>query len=441
MTEQIEQQRQGPERKLSVSDPLPRTEAENREPEQTEETERAEAEAHIEGNKLVNTLATNTGDNAEVQNSKNRLVSKNFKMLRTCGPAHLADRARDVQLTINNNLIVPLQQEWKKVFKPEETKGGSAALKKEFLPAFGNPIKNMLSQASEGLVVIEGGRVCNRVGHAAGYMRELDIMLKDPLLRESATTNPQIKQQIRAVRAYITGVRRFFRGVLDGDPNWTAAMKQLKPERPVSADMRNGRMALHMLALLGASGMALISGLIDLKNKTPSAYTLAWLGIAGYTAGAFRGRHATIVKQLGFLPDAKWESLGITGEDGVRIFELIRNTKNKKRREARKQLLKNEITAQQYIDVVLGKDPQGDDKRIANKLQAIARKGRETFRMMVVNIAGVTDGAAVKLCKDMIGNGMNSQKAAAKLAEAQKAQREEAGKEPASPAPEKHPSH
>ena len=225
----IEQQRLSPERKTSVGDPLRRTEAENREPVQTEETERAEAEGHIELSKLGNTLATNPGDNEEAQNAKNRLVRKQCELLKKRGPPHLAERARDVQLSINNRLIVPLQQEWKKVFKPEETKGGSAALKKEFLPAFGNPIKNMLSQASEGLVVIEGGRVCNRVGLAAGRMRELDIMLKDPLLRESATTNPQIKQQIRAVRAYITSVRRFFRGVLDGDPVWAAALKQIPP--------------------------------------------------------------------------------------------------------------------------------------------------------------------------------------------------------------------
>ena len=404
----VEQQRQDPEQKRFEGNPLLRSETENREPVPTREGARSTVEGQTNRNQLATGLTANPGDNAEAQNAKNRLVRKKCEALKKLGAPHLAEAARNAQLAINDTLILPLQQEWKRVFQPEQqTDGISVTTRTEYRNAFGNPIKSMLSGASEDIVMISGGRVCNRVGHAAGYMRELDIMLKDPLLKESITDNPQIKQQIRRTREYVISVRRFFKGVLDGDPVWRDTMKTLRPERKVSGAMRNGKMAMHMLALLGASGMALICGLIDIKNKKLSPYTLAWLGLAGYTSGAFRGRHATITEQLRFLPDAKWEALGITGEEGRRLIDRV-NRNTKKSRDARRKLLKGESTPQQYIEMIMGKDPQGDDLATAKHLRTIAAKGPEAFTYMVRSITGVTDRSAKILFKDMIGSGTNS---------------------------------
>ncbi|MDD5751460.1 MAG: hypothetical protein PHS73_02985 [Candidatus Peribacteraceae bacterium] len=415
MTEQPREQRQSTERPPFRSDPLRRTPQENREPVETEETERAEADGLIQSRKFEQTLTIDPKDNAEAQNAKNRLVRRNCEAFKKRGPPHLAEAARDAQLTINDRIILPLQQEWRRVFLPEQPMDGmSPTTRREYRTAFGDPLKKMLEHASTEAVIIYGGRVCNRVGLAAGRMRELDHMLKDPLLRESAIANPQIRQHIRAVRASIINVRRFFKGLQDGDPAWRDTMQLIRPERRTSAAMEQGKMALKMLALLAASGMALLSGLIDIKNKKISPYTLAWLGIAGYTAGAFRGRHAAIVQQLDFLPKAEWEALGITGEDGVLLFDRIRR-KTKQAREARQKLLKKEITPQQYIEALLGKNPQGNDARIAKKLMEIAAKGPETFIYMVKCISGVTDRAAQTLWKDMARNGTNSKTAGAAI--------------------------
>lgn len=415
-----QRQERGPELEKFRLNPLRRTAAENRERVPTREGERAAAKRLAEGHKLVAGLDTDPGDDPMRQEAKNNVTNMSLKNLKDAKTSALEKNCKEVQTEINNTRITPLLQRWNSVFLPDDPKDLDSRSLKEYRTAFGDPIKGMLTQAGKGIVMITGGRVCNRVGYAAGWMRELDKMLHSPLLRSSATENPALKEHIGRVRGYITEVHRFFKGVLDGDPAWTQAMQLLKPERKKSADIEQGKMAMKMLCILVALGMTLISGLIDIKNGKLSFYTIAWLGIAGYLGGAFKGRHAAIADQLKFMTNAKWEALGINGDTGARLTNRIKS--NSKSSGMLKQIKAGKATPEQYIQMLVGDDPQGEDALTAQKPREVAAKGTNTFIYMMEKILAVTDPTAKVLFKDFQKSGINSRTVAADARKALPAQ-------------------
>ncbi|MDO8468300.1 MAG: hypothetical protein Q7S29_00895 [Candidatus Peribacter sp.] len=274
-------------------------------------------------------------------------------------------------------------------------------------------IEAILDQAQrEGLVTVWNGRVSNRVGYAAPWIEELKEMRSGPDLTE--------KQKQAVLK-----VERFFQMVLDGDPVWAQTQRIMNQKRPESLAVQRGKGALKMLGVLAIAGMALISGLLDMKNKKISPYTLAWLGLTGWSVGFFKGQAATVRGQLAFVPTKEWENLcqklALRGKDGVEFINFIQKKHQGKNRAKLQELLKKgreqkKVDPKEYLKLLVGDKPQGPDALMEAKLKALSP---QELYSLCLNLTSVTDREANALIRDFTEHNVNSQTTAPDLKQLQ----------------------
>ncbi|MDD4628900.1 MAG: hypothetical protein PHE68_05965 [Candidatus Peribacteraceae bacterium] len=270
-----------------------------------------------------------------------------------------------------------------------------------------------LNCQQDGLVTVEGNKLCNRVGYAAQRIERLDAMLK-----QGDITADQKK--------YIGRVRGFFQAVMDGDRNWTKVREGLHQKREWSPAMKEARGAARMLAFLAASALALVATLMDMKNKKLSPYTIAWIGIAAGIAGAFEGTGKATERQMKFFTSSDWESLNLNGKESGRAIEMIYNAHKRKGKNDRelsdkfqKQLREKKITGksvspQEYIRWVVGENPAAEDKAAEVKLTEIASTGK--FDYFIRSVLSVSDAPARSVFLDLVTHNSNSRSVSAELA-------------------------
>lgn len=298
------------------------------------------------------------------------------------------------------------------------------SLKKIYL----NRVDSMLKQAqSEGLVMVYGGRLANRVAYADTWIRELDDILEgkmDPVTRQRKNAPFLTPQQ----RQYIQKVRALFQAVLDGDPACAKIQRSITEKPPQSEAMRKAGNAMKLLGLMAAAGMALLSGLLDIKNGRLSAYTLAWLGLTGWSLGYFKGRDAVVTQQLQFVRTPQWEKLckdlGLKGKAGEELLSALHTAhRSGKKSQAIAKLLKENqqrgtLDRDAYIKILCGENPQGNDAELADKLKNI---NPQQLFFLARSLYGVTDPTALALLSGFVENGTNSESATAELTEARRA--------------------
>lgn len=277
-------------------------------------------------------------------------------------------------------------------------------------------IEEMLDQAQrEGLVTVYNGRVSNRVGYVAAWIEELDTMLegsKDPTTgkrKDGDILTPRQKQAI--IR-----IKQFFQEVLNGDPVLAQAQKRMESQkRPESDAVRRGKGALKMLGVLAMAGMALISGLLDIKNKKISPYTLAWLGLTGWSVGFFKGQAETVRSQLAFVPTKEWENLAqklaIKGQEGVNFIDFIQKAHKGKNGKKTLDLLKKgreqkKVNPKELIPLLVGENPQGPDAQMEAKLKTLSPM---ELYALCLNLTSVTDRDANALIRDFVQHNVNSE--------------------------------
>ena len=322
---------------------------------------------------------------------------------------HLIESQKKAQAVVGAYLA-SLKQDLKENFPEEDFRAASRAHAK----GIQRKIEAMLDQAQrEGLVTVYNGRIANRVGYAAAWIEELKQMRSGPDL------TPGQKQAIMRVE-------RFFQTVLDGDPAWTQAYKIVHQKRPESDAVRRVKGALKMLGVLAAAGMAFISGILDMKNKQVSPYTLAWLGLTGWSVGFFKGQGETVRNQLAFVPTKDWETLcqklALKGQNGVDFIAFIQRAHQSKKGKKALELLKKarpqaRLNPQEYIPLLVGENPQGPDAQMEATLKTLSPAQLYT---LCLHVTSVTDRTANALLRDFIQNNVNSQTTAGDLRQLQK---------------------
>ena len=330
----------------------------------------------------------------------------------------LIEMKRGAQAKVDQYLTA-LREEVKTAFAGEDLR----PLSRSYGKSIAQKVDRMMEEAQKwGLVVEYGGRVCNRVGYASAWIATLteDIEHLESLSKAHPGSNP-FRKQIDAMK----NVRSFFQEVIKGEPEWAQVQEQLDTiaKRPQSEAMRKGKGALRMLGVLAAGGIALLGGLMDIKNGTLSVYTLAWFGLTGWGLGLFKGHAEVVRRQLAFVPDKDWESLcqslGLTGQSGVEFITSLKLAHKQKSGKKAMEILNSKETQKQrsldpstYIPLLVGKNPQGNDAFIAAKLK---RLSSEQLYMLCSNITSVTDRTANALLCDFIEHDVNSRSAAADL--------------------------
>ncbi|MFH1444633.1 MAG: hypothetical protein ABIG34_04595 [Candidatus Peregrinibacteria bacterium] len=334
-----------------------------------------------------------------------RILQKEFeKAKKKSEVPHLIEGQQRAQAVIGA-YITTLRQDLRESFPEEEFSTPSRAYAK----GIQRKIENMLNQAQrDGLVTVWNGRVANRVGYAAAWIKELKTMRSGPDLTERQKRD-------------IAQVERFFQMVLDGDPAWTKAYNTVHTKRPESAAIRRGKGALKMLGVLAAAGMVLLSGFLDAKNKKLSPYTLAWLGLTGWAVGFFKGQSETVRNQLKFVPTKEWENLckkiSLKGQNGVDFITFIQRahkTKNGKKALAllKKGREQGKVNPQEYIPLLVGEKPQGEDAALEAKLKSLSP---EQLYLLCKHLTSVTDRTANALLRDFMLQNVNSQTVAPDL--------------------------
>ncbi|MDD5041325.1 MAG: hypothetical protein PHX87_03575 [Candidatus Peribacteraceae bacterium] len=317
---------------------------------------------------------------------------------------HLIDRQKNAQAVIGA-YMQGLKQDLRAGFTEEDFRQPSRAHGKSIQ----RKIEAMLDQAQrEGLVTVWNGRVANRVGDAAAWIEELQQMRNGPDL------SPKQKQAVMRVE-------RFFQMVLEGDPVYAQTQRAMSQKRPDSLAVQRGKGALKMLGVLAMAGMTLLSGLLDMKNRRISPYTLAWLGLTGWSVGFFRGQAKVVRDQLAFVPTKEWENLcktlNIKGQDGVDMIAFIQRAHKQKNGKKALELLKKgrqqkQVNPQEYVRVLLGENPQGPDALMAAKLKTLSPA---QLYALCQNLTSVTDREANALIRDFVEHNVNSQTVAPDL--------------------------
>lgn len=369
---------------------LRRSPAENR-PLQPRDAERQDAEnARDLG---MTTLAV------EMLPREGRMLQKQWEKAQKKSTApHLIESQKRAQAVIGASLQ-QVKQDLREAFTEEDFSTASRAYGK----GIQRKIEAMIDQAQrEGLVTVYNGRVCNRVGYAAAWIDQLKKIRSGPDLTA--------KQKQAVLR-----VEQFFQMALDGDPAWAKAHAIVNQKRPESDAVRRGKGALKMLGVLAAAGMTLLSGFLDMKNKRLSPYTLAWLGLTGWSVGFFKGQSETVRRQLDFVPTKDWENLcrhlAIKGQDGVDFITFIQRahkTKNGKKalELLKKSRTKGAVNPQEYIPLLVGENPQGPDAAIAAKLKTLSPA---QLYLLCRHLTAVTDRTANALLRDFTLHNVNSQ--------------------------------
>jgi len=301
--------------------------------------------------------------------------------------------------------LASLRQDLRESFPEEDFSTASRAYAK----GIQRKIEAMLTQAQrEGLVTVFNGRISNRVGYAAVWIEELKKMRGGPDLTERQ-------------KRVIAEVEHFFQMVLDGDPQCARAYRVINAKRPESAATRRGKDALKMLGVLAAAGMALLSGFLDAKNKRISPYTLAWLGLTGWSVGLFTGQSETVRNQLKFVPTKEWETLSnklsLKGQQGVDFITFIQSAHKTKNGKKAMELLKKgrqqqKVDTQEYIPLLVGENPQGEDAALEAKLKSLSP---EQLYMLCAQVTSVKDRTANALLRDFMLQNVNSQTVAPDL--------------------------
>lgn len=332
---------------------------------------------------------------------------------------HLVQRQREVAAVIGaylqNLKVDPLRESFSAHPDPKVN-----SLFKGYL----SRVDGMLNQAQrEGLVIVYGGRLTNMVAYADTWIRELTNILEgemDPVTRQrknAAFLTPQQKQ-------YLQKVRSFFQAVMDGDPAYAQVQRAIADKPPQSEAMRKGMGALKLLGIAAAAGMALLSGLLDIKNGRLSPYTLAWLGLTGWSLGYFKGRDAVVMQQLQFVRTAEWErlckDLNLKGKAGGELLlTLHRAHQHGKKSQAIAKLLKDNrqqgaLDRDAYIKILCGENPQGNDAQIAAKLKNVSP---QQLFFLARSLYGVTDPTAFALLSGFVESNTNSQTVTPELTE------------------------
>ncbi|MDD5102859.1 MAG: hypothetical protein PHX93_00495 [Candidatus Peribacteraceae bacterium] len=321
---------------------------------------------------------------------------------------HLIESQKRTQAVIGA-YMQGLKQDLRAGFTEEEFRQSSRAHGK----GIQRRIEAMLDQAQrEGLVTVWNGRVANRVDYAAAWIEELQQMRNGPDL------TPKQKQAVLQVE-------RFFQLVLDGDPVWAHTQKIMSQRRPDSLAVQRGKGALKMLGVLALGGMALLSGLLDMKNKRVSPYTLAWLGLTGWSVGFFKGQAKIVRDQLSFVPTKEWENLCqklvLKGKDGVTFIDDIQKKHKGKNGPKLRKLLKKgreqkRVDPKEYIKLLVGENPQGPDAQMEAKLKTLSPAELYT---LCFNLAFVDDRTANALLRDFTEHNVNSQTVAPDLKQLQ----------------------
>ncbi len=379
-----------------VRQALARNAAENR-PSDAREAERRDAENSRDFDLL--TMAV------EMLPREGRILQKELEKIRKKSETpHLVERQKNVQAVIGA-YMEGMRRNLKDHFLETNFSARSQAYAKDVLGKIGV----IFDEAQrKGLVTVFGGRVCNRVAYATEWINRLTAM------RSGADLTPRQK-------AMIQEVERFFQQILTSDPVHAQAQRTMSQKRPESAAVREGKNALKMLGVLAMAGMALLSGLLDIKNKKISPYTLAWLGLTGWGAGFFKGQSAIVRDQLAFVPSQEWENLcrqlAIKGQDGVDFIDFIQKKHRGKNGAKLLVLLKKgrqqkKVDTKEYIKLLVGETPQGPEALMEAKLKTLSP---EQLYMLCSHLTSVTNKSANALIRDFIKNGVNSQTTAPEM--------------------------
>lgn len=326
-------------------------------------------------------------------------------------PKELAAKAKEASFRLNDYMrqlrdetpgsaVAQERQSFKRESVSKDTRQHDAGILKQIDEMFVNC-------QQDGLVTVYGNRLCNRVGYAAGRVRQLDEMLQ-----RGDITDDQKK--------YIRRVRAFFQTAMDGDPAWTDVQQRLHGKKESSPAMENAAGAARFLALLAAATLAIVASLLDLKNKKLSLYTMAWIGIAAGLGGAFVGKDKIAAGQLNFFTKSDWESLNLSGKDGRRAIEMVNRAYKRKgktdrtfteqyrrQREGTPSPNAKPIGTQEYINWLAGEHPtDATDIAAKKKIESIAKQGKLDF--FVQKVLSVNDPSARNVFLDLVENNINS---------------------------------
>jgi|GEM_PF-3046116 len=312
-------------------------------------------------------------------------------------------------------------------FRSEEL---SATAKKYYRTNYLQQIDAMLDQSQrEGLVAIWGGRLCNRIGYVGAWINQLTDMLEGPV--DPISKKRQGSLLTQGQRDYVQKVLAFFEQVKNGDRQWAQEYDRIQAAIPPESNtVRKGKGAMRMLGLLAIGGFALTSTLLDLKDGRLSPYTMAWLGLTGYTSGLFTGHDRTVRNQLKFITTKEWEqlrnSLNIQGEQGtefIRSFLRAHRGSTARGRKAR-EILKSgrqsgQVPKDEYIRAIVGENPQGQDAYMEKLLKNLTPS---QLYLLGSSLSGVTDSTAKALLKDFVRYNIDSQSVTQDLKENKKGQ-------------------
>lgn len=385
-------------------------------PKKSRESERTETECSTDGRLFLQSLDLPPVSNAD------RLRQVELRKLAKKGdvPPHVLQRIETANHTINSYLAALKQDPLRESFRPENAGSGARASYRAHLVR----IDRIIDDAQKAGLVMpltqnKLAKPMNRVDEAYGWIQELQKMQSEIVGNTPGTVN---------MRQYIQKVQNVFQGVLNGDRNFTAYFKHLtRVERKLSPAEEQAKDALRMVALLAAAGMALISGILDIKNGQLKPYTAAMVGIAALAAGIFEGRSTSAARILGFVQDSTWERLqarlGISGNRGNDIVKMILKSHTKKEATTLLQQLRSRgLTADQertakgkYIALITGENPEGADAELQKKLLALPRQDLLYLTDNLGRIRG--NPTAEGILSFLIENGTTSQKVAAEARE------------------------
>jgi hypothetical protein len=388
----------------------------------TKESETATAKKQAQVGRLVMEMGMPPSD------KRDRTLEKAWKQALKSDdstPKELAEKAKQASFRLNDYMRQlrdetsnsPIARE-RKSFKREDVSKDTRQHDAEILRQIDEMFVNC---QQDGLVTVHGNRLCNRVGYAAGRVRQLDEMLQRGDITEDQ-------------KKYILRVQDFFRTVMEGDPAWKQYYEKTHKPKDWSPAMENAAGAARFLAMLAAAALAVVATLLDLKNKKLSVYTMAWIGIAAGLGGAFVGKDKIAAGQLKFFTKSDWESLGLGGKNDRRAIEMVYSAFRRKgktdrafteqyrrQREGTPSPNAKPIGTQEYINWLAGENPtDATDIAAKKKLESIAKEGKLDF--FVQKVLSVNDPSARNVFLDLVENNTNSKTVSQELASQPKPQ-------------------
>lgn len=267
-------------------------------------------------------------------------------------PSHTHNLRSEQFKALHKNYATSVQQGVENSFRNINTASlesrlyslGFSDANKDFLERMVRALQQPLGDKKKKVPTIVSqwnGRTTVWVGRLHEYVKKMQAMV------------PRSQEQAQFIQEVISNMQ----SLIAQDPVTNARhMQRPRPSQRQKEITSGIGKVMRMFGLMAASGLAMISGVIDVKNKQVSFPTVIYAGLAAWAAkpgAVWASREAREAHELKFLTTSGYENLAhrynIRGRDWAEIGRTLRSSSGQR---MLKRAIKGEISQQEFVQSV-----------------------------------------------------------------------------------------